>query len=94
MVFTAVLILSWAYGGGGVKSLDYIFAFLALVVAFVTKPTDLSDAILGFSNYVGGFAAALLLFRGGFEPFQEAEGGLFSVIKGSGRIALFWCLVL
>ncbi|AMQ19215.1 hypothetical protein [Thermococcus peptonophilus] len=87
VVFTAVLILSWAYGGG-VKSLDYIFAFLALVVAFVTKPTDLSDAILGFSNYVGGFAAALLLFRG-FEPFQEAEGGLFSVIKGSGRIALF-----
>lgn len=89
-VFTVVLVLSWAYGGG-VKSLDYLLAVLALMAAFVIKPSDLNDALLGFSNYVGGFAVVLFLFRS-FEPFQEAEVGLFSVIKSSGRMALFLVL--
>ncbi|WCN29555.1 hypothetical protein [Thermococcus kodakarensis] len=85
-----MLVLSWAYGGG-VKSFDYILAVLALMAAFVIKPSDLNDALLGFSNYAGGFAVVLFLFRS-FEPFQGVEGGLFSVIKSSGRVALFLVL--
>ncbi|WP_367884432.1 hypothetical protein [Thermococcus sp. JCM 11816] len=45
------------------KSLDYILAVLALMAAFVIKPSDLNDALLGFSNYVGGICGCSLFIQ-------------------------------
>lgn len=67
MVFIVVFVFFWVYGGG-VKSFDYIFVVLVLMVVFVIKFFDLNDVLLGFFNYVGGFVVVFFLFRS-FEFF-------------------------
>ncbi|AFL94345.1 hypothetical protein CL1_0130 [Thermococcus cleftensis] len=89
---TSLLAAAWAVHDVGPSG---AYAFIAAVMAamIIIGPSNYLDMFLAPLSYFGGFATAMLVFKG-YEPLQGTEGAVASlfVVGVMGAILAFFAL--